>query len=111
MTMSRSAAVLFFGEEVGNLWEDEDGFHFQYHTDYLEINSSCPISFSLPLQKEPFDDQQLFPFFDGLIPEGWMLDLASESWKINPRDRMGLLLTCCKECIGAVSILSKENIS
>ena len=46
----------------------------------------------------------LFPFFDGLIPEGWLLDIAEKNWKLNPRDRMGLLLACCKDCIGAVSI-------
>jgi serine/threonine-protein kinase HipA len=46
----------------------------------------------------------MFPFFDGLIPEGWLLEIAEKNWKLNARDRMGLLLTCCKDCIGAVSI-------
>jgi serine/threonine-protein kinase HipA len=46
----------------------------------------------------------IFPFFDGLIPEGWLLDVATKSWKINERDRMGLLLACCNDCIGAVSV-------
>jgi serine/threonine-protein kinase HipA len=46
----------------------------------------------------------LFPFFDGLIPEGWLLNIASESWKINKLDRMGLLLACCQNTIGAVSV-------
>jgi serine/threonine-protein kinase HipA len=48
----------------------------------------------------------LFPFFDGLIPEGWLLDIAEKNWKLNPRDRMGLLLVCCKDCIGTVSVHS-----
>jgi serine/threonine-protein kinase HipA len=47
----------------------------------------------------------LFPFFDGLIPEGWLLNIAESSWKINQRDRMSLLLACCKDCIGAVSVI------
>ena len=46
----------------------------------------------------------MFPFFDGLIPEGWLLDVAEENWKLDRRDRMGLLLACCRDCIGAVSI-------
>jgi len=46
----------------------------------------------------------LFSFFDGLIPEGWLLDIAEKNWKLDPRDRMGLLLACCRDCIGAVSI-------
>ena len=51
----------------------------------------------------------MFPFFDGLIPEGWLLDIAETNWKINQRDRMGLLLAFCKDCIGAVSIIPLEE--
>ena len=51
-----------------------------------------------------YRENRLFPFFEGLIPEGWLLEIASESWKINKNDRMGLLLACCKNCIGAVSV-------
>jgi len=46
----------------------------------------------------------LFPFYDGLIPEGWLLEIAQQNWKINRHDRMELLLTCCKDCLGAVSV-------
>ena len=63
------------------------------------------ISLTLPLTEKPYHDTVLFPFFDGLIPEGWLLDIAERSWKINQRDRMSLLLACCKDCIGAVSVI------
>jgi serine/threonine-protein kinase HipA len=49
----------------------------------------------------------LFPFFDGLIPEGWLLNIAQEHWKIDPRDRMALLVACCKDCIGVVSVIEE----
>ena len=62
------------------------------------------MSLTLPIQGKPFESKTLFPFFDGLIPEGWLLDIAEKNWKLNPRDRMGLLLACCKDCIGAVSV-------
>ncbi|MBQ0032057.1 MAG: HipA N-terminal domain-containing protein, partial [bacterium] len=38
------------------------------------------------------------------IPEGWLLDIAQESWELNPRAPRGLLLSCCRKCIGAVSV-------
>jgi serine/threonine-protein kinase HipA len=57
------------------------------------------------LQKKQFESNVLFPFFDGLIPEGWLLDIAEKNWKLNEKDRMGLLLTFCKNCIGAVSVV------
>ncbi|MCX6307394.1 MAG: HipA N-terminal domain-containing protein, partial [Bacteroidia bacterium] len=63
----------------------------------------------LPLQEKVFESPVLFPFFDGLIPEGWLLDIAESNWKLNARDRMGLLLACCKDCIGAVSVFPVEE--
>ena len=59
---------------------------------------------TLPLQAEPCISHTLFPFFDGLIPEGWLLDVVSRNWKIDPRDRFGLLMVACHDCIGTVSI-------
>jgi len=46
---------------------------------------------------------------DRLIPEGWLLDIAKRNWKLNSRDRMGLLLACCKDCIGAVSVIEVKE--
>jgi serine/threonine-protein kinase HipA len=64
---------------------------------------------TLPLRAEAYEDKRLFPFFDGLIPEGWLLDIAEQTWKLNPRDRMGLLMACCRDCIGAVSVVPLEG--
>ena len=94
---------------AGDLWEDENGCHFQYKMDYLNKNNPEPISVTMPLQPEVFNSNVLFPFFDGLIPEGWLLHIAEKNWKINLRDRMGLLMVCCIDCIGAVSIIPDET--
>lgn len=94
---------------AGNLVENEYGFMFTYDTNYLQYPESRPISLTLPLRTEPYKSDMLFPFFDGLIPEGWLLNIAQEHWKIDPRDRMALLVACCKDCIGAVSVI--EDIS
>lgn len=108
----RKALIKFEGKIAGKLIEDENGYHFFYDSHYLALPDSLPISMTLPLQKEEFKSNVLFPFFDGLIPEGWLLDIAEKNWKLNPRDRMGLLLACCKDCIGAVSVhpLNEQNI-
>ena len=72
--------------------------------DYLTMPEAQSISLSMPLREEPFQSHTFLPFFDGLIPEGWLLDIAQKNWKIDVRDRMALLLACCRDCIGAVSI-------
>ena len=101
--MMREAEIYMFERLAGRLREDEEGYWFQYDRDYLG-NSPVPVSFTFPLQETAFHSNQLFPFFDGLIPEGWLLDIVVKSWKVNPRDRMGLLLACCRDCVGAVSV-------
>jgi len=99
-------AKVFFQEIFsGVLIEDENGYTFVYNVDYLQKKDAKAVSLTLPLSEKPYNSQVLFPFFDGLIPEGWLLDIAEQSWKINLRDRMSLLLACCKDCIGAVSIV------
>ena len=50
----------------------------------------------------------LFPFFDGLIPEGWLLDIVTHNWKISPSDRFGVLLVACKDAVGNVSVRGEK---
>ncbi|MCU0336803.1 MAG: HipA N-terminal domain-containing protein [Sediminibacterium sp.] len=100
----RKAVIKIEDQMAGWLTQNEQGYHFVYSQSYLTQPNARPVSVTLPLQEAPYTSQVLFPFFDGLIPEGWLLDIAEKNWKLNPRDRMGLLLVCCKDCIGAVSV-------
>ena len=90
----RKAEIKLYDTTAGWLAQDEEGYHFEYDTDYQNQSEAEPVSLTLPLQTKPFTSNVLFPFFDGLIPEGWLLEIAEKNWKLNPRDRMGLLLAC-----------------
>lgn len=105
----KQANIYYKDELAGLLVEDEYGYTFTYYADYLANNGKA-ISLTLPVQPEPFHSDMLFAFFDGLIPEGWLLDIAQVNWKINTRDRMSLLLACCRDCIGAVGVEEIPNI-
>lgn len=101
----RQGKVRYKGILAGILTETDDGeYVFTYDAHYVKDYPNAFITFSMPVRLEPYTDKRLFPFFDGLIPEGWLLDIASKSWKINKNDRMGLLLACCQHCIGAVGV-------
>ena len=100
----KQAKVFISNTLAGILTEDEAGYEFMYLPEYLASVSAIPVSLTLPLSDKPYRDKVLFPFFDGLIPEGWLLDIAEQSWKISARDRFSLLLACCKDCIGNVSV-------
>lgn len=99
---------LVYKKEIfaGTIWENEDGYFFQYDEKYLANPQYGPVSRTLPLRRELFTDRNMIPFFDGLIPEGWLLKIAIDNWKLNPRDRMSLLLTLCRDCIGDISIIN-----
>lgn len=108
----RKGQVFYKEQLAGIITETDDGeYVFQYDQDYVKEHSTEFITFTMPVTVLPYTEKQLFSFFEGLIPEGWLLDIASKNWKINRNDRMGLLLACCQNCIGAVSVvpIHEEN--
>ncbi|MCK5741005.1 MAG: HipA N-terminal domain-containing protein [Chlorobi bacterium] len=107
--MTRKVRVFMHREFAGILSETDSMYRFEYDDEYMSNDSNPPVSLSLPLSNKTYESQSMIPFFDGLIPEGWLLDIAEKNWKIDSRDRMGLLTECCRDCIGAVSILPEES--
>lgn len=94
----------------GIITESEEGYTFEYDKAYLNMDGATALSPTMPLTDETYVKEMMFPVFDGLIPEGWLLDIAQSSWKIDARDRMSLLLACCKDCIGNIGVIElKDN--
>jgi serine/threonine-protein kinase HipA len=95
--------VYFKNKASGKIEKKIDGsFEFKYQ------NDGQSVSWTLPNSHQTYHSSHLFPFFDGLIPEGWLLNLLEKNWKIQRNDRMALLLSTGLDCIGAVHI-SDEN--
>lgn len=105
----RQGEVYYKNFLAGHITETDGGMYvFEYTYEYIEKYPEQFITFTLPVRDQQYQEKRLFAFFEGLIPEGWLLDIATESWKINRNDRMGLLLACCQNCIGAVSVKPVE---
>ncbi len=104
MQTFRTAYVYVRNRYAGKLEETDEGYSFHYDRTYLDSPQPGAVSLTLPLRDEPYVSKTLFSFFDGLIPEGWLLDVVSRNWKIDPSDRFGILLVGCKDTIGNVSI-------
>lgn len=102
----RQAQIYRKDKLAGILTENGGEYTFKYDDSYLNSASPIAISLTLPLQHEAYTSPILFPFFDGLIPEGWLLDVALRNTDISILDRMSLLLLCCKDCIGSVSVIA-----
>ena len=107
-TALRRGKVFVQGRYAGMVEETEDGYSFAYDSGYLEANGPA-VSLTIPLQEEPFFSEPLFPFFDGLIPEGWLLSVVTRNWKLDPEDRFGLLLVSCEDSIGDVSVKNADD--
>lgn len=101
----RKAYVYVRDTYAGVLSETDSGYTFSYDRAYMLRADATAVSLTLPLREETYSSSTLFSFFDGLIPEGWLLNVISRNWKLRPSDRFGLLLKACKDPIGNVSIM------
>jgi len=78
---------------------------FSYVSDWLNTNNSIPLSQSLPLQAEVFDDRATRPFFAGLLPEGDKRKLIAQTLHVSRQNDFALLDGIGGECAGAVTLL------
>ena len=103
MEKLRKGQVFYRTDLAGYISETREGYVFEYDKDFLKKNT--PISISLPLREEPYRSKDLFPFFKGLLPEGWYLDIVAATQKIDREDAFGLLLcTTNLDTIGAITV-------
>ena len=102
--MKRIAKVSISGQFVGYLEEEDGKTSFAYTSQWLARPDAQPVSLTLPLQMEPYTHSGLHPFFENLLPEGWLFDIASKKLKISKDDPFGMLLATCRDCVGAVEI-------
>jgi len=103
----RRAEVRLDGQRVGELTEISDTqTRFVYDAEWLTRPGAVPVSLTLPLRTAPYNSQGLHPFFENLLPEGWLLQLSTTKLKISPDDAFGLLLATCADCVGAVEIVT-----
>ncbi|MBN2600621.1 MAG: HipA N-terminal domain-containing protein [Candidatus Marinimicrobia bacterium] len=98
----RSAKIFLHGEFTGVLEEIEYGkrYRFIYSDDY----SGDAISHTMPVEKREFEFNRFPPFFDGLLPEGVMLEGLLRQGKIDRNDLFGQLIAVGQELVGAVTV-------
>lgn len=106
---SRHAIVRLDGQPVGKLSETGRQVTFSYDSEWLADTHAVPVSLTLPLGPEPYVTDGLHPFFENLLPEGWLLELATKKLKVSKDDAFGLLIATCADCIGAVEILPAKE--
>jgi len=109
MTEPRRGRVLFDGERAGTIEETVGGMAFRYDPAWLAREDAQPVSLTLPLTEETVETTGPHPFFSGLLPEGWLFNLALGKLKLARDDWFGQLLILCRDSVGAVSIEPEQK--
>ena len=102
----RKAEVSMAGVPAGVLEEQEGGtFVFRYHDDYV----GAPVSLTMPVSAREMRFDALPPFFEGLLPEGAMLEGLLRQRKVDRTDLFGQLLAVGEDVVGAVTVVEEPS--
>lgn len=97
----KKARIFVNGIEAGILEQLESGeYQFNYHLDYR----GAPVSLTMPIINKVYEFEVFPPFFEGLLPEGIMLEALLRKYKIDRNDYFGQLIRVGQDVVGAVTI-------
>ena len=102
----RQAQVFMMGISAGRLHESQDG---SYRFVYEEAYSGPPISLTMAVAEKEFEFRDFPPFFEGLLPEGVMLDGLLRQNKLDRTDLFGQLLAVGSDLVGAVTVMEEPT--
>ena len=97
----RKAIIAVHDVKAGILEQLNDGtYQFIYSDEY----QGEPVSLTMPLTKKVYRFDIFPPFFEGLLPEGIMLEALLRKYKIDRNDYFSQLIIVGEDVVGAVTI-------
>ena len=88
--------------EAGMLEELKRGAEYVFK--YLDDYQGAPVSLTMPIKQKEIRFDSFPPFFEGLLPEGIMLDSLVRQKKLDKDDFFGQLLVVGDDLVGAVTV-------
>lgn len=104
----RQAKVYVHNKFAGIITESDSPrkYTFQYDSDYIEQDESVPVCLGMPIRKEIYVSDYLFPYFANLTSEGENRSLQASFLKLDKDDDFGFLLeTAGHDTVGAVTVI------
>lgn len=103
----KKAKVFVDGILAGYLeeWEKNKNYEFTYLNDY----QGSSISLTMPIKQRKYHFDRFPPFFDGFLPEGFMLDALLRIAKIDEDDRFEQLMRVGGEMVGNITVKRDEG--
>lgn len=98
----RRARVFVNGVHAGMLEERARGTDYVFR--YKDGYRGDPVSLTMPVGSEEIQFDRFPPFFEGVLPEGVMLESLLRQRKIDRDDLFGQLLAVGGDLVGAVTV-------
>jgi serine/threonine-protein kinase HipA len=91
---------------VGSLIQDEHGdMVFEYSAQRLTDDSAIPLSQSLPLRQERYEQNECAGFFGGILPDGDKREILAKEFSLSAKNDYSMLELIGGECAGAVTFV------
>lgn len=103
--MNDRLRVYVGGTFAGVLERLESGYRFQYDADY----KGPPVFLNLPLRAGSKTWEPFPPGFDGLLPEGVLLEQLLVAGKLDRSDKWGQLMAVGGDLTGFLSVISEKE--
>ena len=98
----KRAKVFVSGILAGYLVEREKNKNYEFT--YLEEYGGPSISLTIPINKKVYCFDRFPPFFEGFLPEGFMLDALLRKAKLDKNDRFEQLMRVGGELVGNITV-------
>jgi serine/threonine-protein kinase HipA len=102
----RIAIVMVHGNRAGVLIEVSPA---EYYFEYDEKYDGEAVSLTMPLNNKKYGYKSFPPFFEGLLPEGLMLEGLLKIAKIDKKDYFSQLIATGNDLVGSVTVKSMED--
>ena len=103
---TRTAKVFLHGTLAGVLCEEGEPRRYAFH--YAAGYCGPSISLTLPVREEAYSFERFPAVFDGLLPEGVLLDSLLKSHKIDHHDHFSQLMVVGGDLVGAITVEEEQ---
>lgn len=112
-TIKASLKIFMNGLLIGHLNKLRSGnLTFAYDSQWLETQEARPISLSLPLSAQTYTGDQVYNFFDNLLPDNDRIKMRIQALFHAPSAQaFDLLASIGHDCVGAIQLCHQDTAS
>ena len=95
-------AEVYVDQQFAGLLSEQSKSHYIF--EYDPRYQGHPVSLTMPVAEKKFEYSRFPPFFDGVLPEGFMLNALLKYGKLDATDYFGQLIRVGEDLVGNVTV-------